>query len=95
MERYPIPTLGVFVKEVIDPNPGVDRVRVDREILQIDRKLVNDGRKLDVMLRIEWLDQPIAIAYLVLGNRHPRSLHHQGGLLLAFAGSVEVGSCLC
>jgi hypothetical protein len=52
MEGYPIPTLGVFVKEVIDPNPGVDRVRVDMKILQIDRKLVNDECKLDVMLRI-------------------------------------------
>ena len=44
--------LWVLVKEVINPNPGVDRVRVDIEILQIDRKLVNDGSELLVVLHL-------------------------------------------
>jgi len=52
MKVHPMSALWVLIKEVIDPNPGVDRVGVGVQISQIYWKLVNDGFELLVVLHL-------------------------------------------
>lgn len=44
--------LWVLVKEVICANPGVNGVGVNGKVFEIDRKLVNDGSELLVVLHL-------------------------------------------
>jgi hypothetical protein len=52
MEVHPMSALGVLVKEVICANPGVNGVGMDGKVFKIDRKLVNDGSELLVVLHL-------------------------------------------